>query len=75
MSIERMDGFGSSDVVSYNYGSVADGYIQNPTFEQRLKKKYWKTKQTVLTKLKREEDEHVVASDADIDMKLEVRDR
>lgn len=67
-----MEGFGSIDGATYNYGSVEDGYIQNPTLEQRLKKKYWKTKQTVITKLKREEDEHVVAGDADIDIKLEV---
>lgn len=67
-----MEGFGSAEYMSYHYGSVEDGYVQNPSLEQRLKKKYWKTKQTVLTKLKREEDEHIVAGDADIDLKLEV---
>ena len=66
-----MEGFGSAEVMSYHYGSVEDGYVQNPSLEQRLKKKYWKTKQTVLTKLKRDEDEHIVAGDADIDLKLE----
>lgn len=67
-----MEGFGSSDVASYSYGSVEDGYIRNPTFEQRLRKQYWKTKQTVRSKFKKDEDEFVVAGDADIDAKLEV---
>ena len=67
-----MEGFGSSECATYNYGSVEDGYVQNPTLEQKLRKQYWKTKQTVRSKLKKSEDEHVVASDADIDIKLEV---
>lgn len=65
-------GFGNSDITApYNYGSVADGFTDNPTLEQRMRKKYWKTKQTVRTKLHKQEDEFVVAGDADIDTKLE----
>lgn len=68
-----MEGFGSLDIVSsFSYGSVEDGYKQNPTFEQRLRKQYWKTKHSVRQKFKKGEDEYVVASDAEIDVKLEV---
>ncbi len=41
------------------------------TFQQ----KYWKTKQTLIKVTGKKEDEHVVASDADLDAKLEVRKR
>ena len=68
-----MEGFGSADVTTpFNYGSVADGIRHNPSLEQKLKKKYWKTKQTVIQKLHKSQDEFVVAGDADIDTKLEV---
>ena len=69
-----MEGFGNTNVDSTcNYGSVKDGYAYNPSFEQRLKKQYWKTKQSVRQKLNKREDEFVVAGDAAIDVKLEVR--
>ncbi|XP_016064299.1 PREDICTED: islet cell autoantigen 1-like protein [Miniopterus natalensis] len=38
----------------------------------RMQKKYWKTKQVFLKATGKREDEHVVASDADLDAKLEV---
>ena len=56
----------------FHYGSVADGLLQEPSLEQKLKKKYWKTKQTVMQKLGKDQDEFVVAGDSDIDIKLEV---
>ena len=37
----------------------------------QIKKAYWKTKQQLL-KSRKKEDEHVVASDAELDSKLEV---
>lgn len=40
---------------------------------KRLQQKYWKTKQTLIKVSGRKEDEHVVASDAELDGKLEVR--
>ena len=46
--------------------------LQEPSLEQKLKKKYWKTKQTVIQKLGKDQDEFVVAGDAEIDIKLEV---
>lgn len=68
-----LQGFGSADVTTpFNYGSVADGITHNPSLEQKLKKKYWKTKQTVIQKLNKSQDKFVVAGDADIDTKLEV---
>lgn len=68
-----LQGFGSADVTTpFNYGSVADGITHHPSLEQKLKKKYWKTKQTVIQKLHKSQDKFVVAGDADIDTKLEV---
>ncbi|XP_013390445.1 islet cell autoantigen 1 isoform X1 [Lingula anatina] len=43
----------------------------NSTF-QRMKETYWTTKQAVKRKLGKKEDEHIVASDAELDAKLEV---
>lgn len=40
---------------------------------KKLQQKYWKTKQTLIKVSGRKEDEHVVASDAELDGKLEVR--
>lgn len=37
-----------------------------------MQQKYWKTKQTLIKVTGKKEDEHVVASDADLDAKLEV---
>lgn len=34
---------------------------------------YWEAKQTFLKKVKRKQDDYVVASDAELDAKLEVR--
>lgn len=39
----------------------------------KFQQKYWKTKQTLFKVTGKKEDEHVVASDADLDAKLEVR--
>lgn len=41
----------------------------------RMQKKFWKTKQVLIKATGKKEDEHVVASDADLDAKLEVRPR
>lgn len=39
----------------------------------RMQKKFWKTKQVLIKATGKKEDEYVVASDADLDAKLEVR--
>ncbi len=68
-----MDGFGSADFETpFHYGSVKDGFSHNPSIEQRFKKQYWKTKQSVRQKLNKKEDQFVVAGDALVDAKLEV---
>lgn len=38
----------------------------------KFQQKYWKTKQKIIKVTGKKEDEHVVASDADLDGKLEV---
>lgn len=38
----------------------------------KMQQKYWETKQAFIKATGKKEDEHVVASDADLDAKLEV---
>lgn len=38
----------------------------------KMKETFWTTKQAVMQKLGKKEDEHVVASDSELDSKLEV---
>ena len=38
----------------------------------KIKETFWTTKQAVIQKLGKKEDAHVVASDAELDSKLEV---
>ncbi|XP_024917162.1 islet cell autoantigen 1 [Cynoglossus semilaevis] len=45
---------------------------QDSSVVNKFQQKYWKTKQTLLKVTGKKEDEHVVASDADLDGKLEV---
>jgi hypothetical protein len=45
---------------------------QDNTSLGKLRSKYWTTKQLVIKKLGKEEDEFVIASDADVDAKLEL---
>ncbi|XP_017164907.1 islet cell autoantigen 1 isoform X1 [Poecilia reticulata] len=65
----KMEGkhFGSS-------GEYLDRLIQNrdSSVVNKFQKKYWKTKQTLIKVTGKKEDEHVVASDAELDAKLEV---
>ena len=71
---QPMQGFGSSDMTTpFHYGSVRDGQFKQDSLEHKLKKQYWKTKQTVTQKFGKSQDEFVVAGDTDIDTKLEVR--
>ncbi|ESO84444.1 hypothetical protein LOTGIDRAFT_60273, partial [Lottia gigantea] len=44
----------------------------NTSTLHRMKETYWTTKQAVIKKLGKKEDEHVVASDSQLDAKLEV---
>ncbi|XP_037706184.1 islet cell autoantigen 1-like protein [Choloepus didactylus] len=54
-----------------------DSFVQhrpedNQSVVSRMQKKYWKTKQVFIKATGKKEDEHVVASDAELDTKLEV---
>ncbi|XP_070277980.1 islet cell autoantigen 1-like protein [Myotis yumanensis] len=44
----------------------------NQSVVSRMQKRYWKTKQVLIKATGKKEDEHVVASDAELDAKLEV---
>ncbi|KAJ7407721.1 islet cell autoantigen 1 [Pitangus sulphuratus] len=44
---------------------------QEKSVVNKMQQKYWKTKQTLIKVTGKKEDEHVVASDADLDAKLE----
>ncbi|KAK7507618.1 hypothetical protein BaRGS_00001553 [Batillaria attramentaria] len=56
------------------YGSSYDRYVENTNTStlHKMKETYWTTKQAVIKKLGKKEDEHVVASDSALDAKLEV---
>lgn len=56
------------------YGSHLDRYIEHndQSTLHKMKETYWTTKQAVIKKLGKKEDEHVVASDHELDAKLEV---
>ncbi|XP_068425958.1 islet cell autoantigen 1 [Clinocottus analis] len=45
---------------------------QDSSVVNKFQRRYWKTKQTLIKATGKKEDEHVVASDADLDGKLEV---
>uniref|UniRef100_A0A8C7X264 Islet cell autoantigen 1 n=1 Tax=Oryzias sinensis TaxID=183150 RepID=A0A8C7X264_9TELE len=45
---------------------------QDSSVVNKFQQKYWKTKQTFIRVTGKKEDEHVVASDANLDAKLEV---
>lgn len=47
----------------------------NQSVVSKMQKKYWKTRQVFIRATGKKEDEHVVASDAELDAKLEVNFR
>ena len=55
-----------------SYSSNKYAEHQDRTSLGKLRSKYWTTKQLVIKKLGREEDEFIIASDADVDAKLEL---
>ena len=56
------------------YGTQYDRYVEryDDSTLSKMQLHYWRTKQTFLSKLKRKEDDCIVASDAELDAKLEV---
>ncbi|XP_053570071.1 LOW QUALITY PROTEIN: islet cell autoantigen 1 [Bombina bombina] len=60
---------------NYHYSrEFYDRYAQNQdkSVLNKVQQKYWKTKQTLIKVTGKKEDEHVVASDSDLDAKLEL---
>ncbi|XP_076978996.1 islet cell autoantigen 1 isoform X6 [Tamandua tetradactyla] len=49
-----------------------DQYAQDKSVVNKMQQKYWETKQAFIKATGKKEDEHVVASDADLDAKLEL---
>ncbi|XP_062979444.1 islet cell autoantigen 1 isoform X3 [Elgaria multicarinata webbii] len=63
------------DAHKYSYSrEFYDRYAQGQekSVVNKMQQKYWKTKQTLIKVTGKKEDEHVVASDADLDAKLEL---
>ncbi|XP_048694196.2 islet cell autoantigen 1 isoform X4 [Caretta caretta] len=63
------------DSHKYSYSrEFYDQYAQSQekSVVNKMQQKYWKTKQTLIKVTGKKEDEHVVASDADLDAKLEL---
>ncbi|XP_025892045.1 islet cell autoantigen 1 [Nothoprocta perdicaria] len=61
----------------HKYGYSREFYDQYAQSQEKsvvnkMQQKYWKTKQTLIKVTGKKEDEHVVASDADLDAKLEL---
>ena len=51
---------------------MQDRFAQDKSVVNKVQQKYWETKQAFIKATGKKEDEHVVASDADLDAKLEV---
>ena len=58
------------DMMSYQE-AARSGQIQDTPLN-KIQHKFWVTKQAVTRKLNKDEDEHIVASDSELDAKLEL---
>ncbi|XP_015860926.1 islet cell autoantigen 1 isoform X7 [Peromyscus maniculatus bairdii] len=56
---------------SYSW-ELQDRFAQDKSVVNKMQQKYWETKQAFIKATGKKEDEHVVASDADLDAKLEL---
>ena len=56
------------------YGSVHDESGLPASLETKIKKRYWETKQSLIQALGKDQDEHFIADDAEIDLRLQVKD-
>ncbi|XP_061463939.1 islet cell autoantigen 1-like protein isoform X3 [Rhineura floridana] len=61
-----------ADWESYSMDTFKQCNPEDQSVVSRMQKKYWKTKQVLIKVTGKKEDEHVVASDAELDAKLEV---
>ncbi|XP_072117299.1 islet cell autoantigen 1-like isoform X2 [Mobula birostris] len=62
------------DRYSGHSGEMFNRYVleNDKSVVSQMQKKYWKTKQALIKATGKKEDEHLVASDADLDAKLEI---
>ncbi|XP_058382168.1 islet cell autoantigen 1 isoform X3 [Diceros bicornis minor] len=70
MSTEKEEAM-SGHKCSYPW-DLQDRYAQDKSVVNKMQQKYWETKQAFIKATGKKEDEHVVASDADLDAKLEL---
>ena len=69
---KRQSGYSGSNYDVWSYQEAArTGQLQDTPLN-KIQHKYWVTKQKVTSKLKHEEDQHIVASDSELDAKLEL---
>ncbi|XP_014289304.1 islet cell autoantigen 1 [Halyomorpha halys] len=64
--------YGDSHMSSNFHWSDHHGNARNNSTMSKMQHQYWVTKETVLKKLGKKQDEHIVASDAELDAKLEL---
>lgn len=60
----------SYDMWSYQQAAKSGNLADSPL--NKIQHKFWVTKQAVTRKLNKDEDEHIVASDSELDAKLEL---
>ena len=60
----------SYDMWSYQQAAKSGTLADSPL--NKIQHKFWVTKQAVTRKLNKDEDEHIVASDSELDAKLEL---
>ena len=74
--LTRYGGYGSYQGEGSQEGGYGHSYQsyhrQNDSLKGKIEQKYWKTKQKMIEKLKKDQDEFVVAGDAEVDARLEV---
>ncbi|XP_049749268.1 islet cell autoantigen 1 isoform X4 [Elephas maximus indicus] len=70
-AVEKEEGKNMSRHRCYPW-DLNDRYAQDKSVVNKMQQKYWETKQAFIKATGKKEDEHVVASDADLDAKLEL---
>nr|XP_044622642.1 islet cell autoantigen 1 isoform X7 [Equus asinus] len=70
-TVEKEEENMSGQKCSYPW-DLQDRYAQDKSVVNKMQQKYWETKQAFIKATGKKEDEHVVASDADLDAKLEL---
>jgi len=68
--ISSRGGYSGSGYDRWSYEQSAPG--ANDTAINKLQHKYWVAKKAVARKLGKDEDEHVISSDSELDAKLEL---